>query len=94
MATAIKKCRVCGKTYEACRSANKIVGVFRWREVACSPECGAEYLRRVTESRNPNLSAQKSKKEKRKADPAKENMAQTTEHKTVIEPAETPTIEE
>lgn len=53
MASAVKKCRVCGKDYEACRSANRIAGVFRWQEVACSPECGAEYLRLITESRNP-----------------------------------------
>lgn len=53
MASAVKKCRVCGKEYEACRSANRIAGVFRWQEVACSPECGAEYLRLITESRNP-----------------------------------------
>jgi len=54
MATAVKTCRVCGKQYEACRTMmNRAAGVFRWQEVACSPECGAEYLRRVTEARNP-----------------------------------------
>lgn len=54
MATAVKTCRVCGKRYETCRTMmNKAAGVFRWQEVACSPECGAEYLRRVTEARNP-----------------------------------------
>jgi len=51
MPKAIMKCRVCGKDYEACRSAKSAAGVFRWQEVACSPECGAEYLRRVQESR-------------------------------------------
>lgn len=54
MATAVKTCRVCGKEYEACRTAmSRAAGVFRWQEVACSPECGAEYLRRVTEARSP-----------------------------------------
>lgn len=53
MAASIKKCRVCGKDYEACRSMNRSADVFRWQEVACSPECGAEYLRRIAESRNP-----------------------------------------
>lgn len=54
MATAVKKCRVCGKQYEDCRTMmNNTAGVFRWQEVACSPECGAEYLHRVTETRNP-----------------------------------------
>ena len=51
MGTAMKQCRVCGKEYEACRSANRIAGVFRWQEVACSEECGAEYLRQINESR-------------------------------------------
>lgn len=51
MASAIKKCRVCGKEYEACRSANRVAGVFRWQEVACSPECGSIYLKRINESR-------------------------------------------
>lgn len=51
MASTAKKCRVCGKEYEACRSANRTAGVFRWQEVACSPECGAIYLQRIEESR-------------------------------------------
>lgn len=51
MASATKKCRVCGKEYEACRSANRAAGVFRWQEVACSPECGAIYLLQINESR-------------------------------------------
>ncbi len=45
-------CRVCGRTYECCRSVSpNNDGVFRWQRVACSPECGAEYLRRISESR-------------------------------------------
>lgn len=50
MAKPIKTCRVCGKQYEACRTAN-INNVFRWQDVSCSPECGAEYLRRIELSR-------------------------------------------
>lgn len=69
MPTAVKTCRVCGKSYEACRTISKTAGVFRWQEVACSPECGAEYLRRVTEARNPAPSAPKSGKARRKAAP-------------------------
>lgn len=49
-----RKCRVCGKEYEACRTNRKEVGGFNWKEVACSPECGTEYLRRVQEARNPS----------------------------------------
>lgn len=52
MSSTMKKCRVCGKEYEACRSANRGDSVFRWREVACSPECGAIYLNQINESRN------------------------------------------
>lgn len=51
MASVKQVCRVCGKTYEACHTAKKNVGEFRWQEVACSPECGAEYLRRVMAAR-------------------------------------------
>lgn len=51
MATAMKQCRVCGKAYKACRTASMSDGVFRWQEVACSPECGSVYLRRVNEAR-------------------------------------------
>lgn len=51
MATAIKKCRVCGKPYEACHTIKHIAGVFRWQEVACSKECGSIYLAKIEESR-------------------------------------------
>lgn len=46
-----KICRVCGGTYEACRSIKTGSGVFNWREMCCSPECGQTYLQRVEESR-------------------------------------------
>ena len=49
--TPKKQCRVCGKDYEPCHSTKLQIGVFRWREVACSPECGAIYLQRIQESR-------------------------------------------
>lgn len=64
MAIARKICRVCGKEYEACRSAVANVGVFRWQDVACSPECGAIYLARINESRG-LASAQKKAKHKK-----------------------------
>ena len=66
MASAWKKCRVCGKEYEACRNLNRIAGVFRWQEVACSPECGAEYLRQIMESRGEAPVAEKARGKKRK----------------------------
>lgn len=42
---------MCGKPYEACHTARHIAGVFRWQEVACSPECGSIYLAKIEESR-------------------------------------------
>lgn len=50
MPKVMKVCRVCGDTYEACRTS-KVTNTFRWQDVACSPECGAEYLRKIKLSR-------------------------------------------
>ena len=51
MATAMMICRVCGKEYEACHTLKRVAGVFRWQEVACSPECGGTYLAQIEASR-------------------------------------------
>lgn len=51
MPKAIKICRVCGKEYEACHTNRSSNGVFRWQDVACSPECGAIYLAQIRASR-------------------------------------------
>ena len=51
MATAVKKCRVCGKEYKACRTLKRSAGIFRWQDVACSPGCGSVYLARIEASR-------------------------------------------
>ena len=51
MPQATRECRVCGKVYTACNTNRHFDGSFHWREVACSPECGQEYLKRVMESR-------------------------------------------
>lgn len=53
MATALLTCRVCGKKYKGCRTAEQADGVFRWQAVSCSPECGEVYLQRILESRKP-----------------------------------------
>lgn len=45
------KCRTCGKEYTPCCNTNSKPGVYRWREVACSPECGEIYLQKILESR-------------------------------------------
>lgn len=52
MATVIRNCRVCGKEYEVCANARRVDGVFRWQEVACSPDCGEEYLAAVLRGRS------------------------------------------
>lgn len=53
MATELLTCRVCGKKYKGCRTAEQASGVFRWQAVSCSPECGEIYLQRILESRKP-----------------------------------------
>lgn len=45
------KCKVCGTEYIACRTPN-LTGVFRWRDVACSVECGQVWLERIERSRS------------------------------------------
>lgn len=45
-------CKNCGKTYEACRTAPSDPGVYRWQDVACSPQCGAAYLAAVLKARH------------------------------------------
>ena len=51
METAMKKCKVCGCEYEYCHTERRIAGVFRWQDVACSPEHGSIYLAKIEASR-------------------------------------------
>ena len=51
MALATKKCKVCGREYEYCHTLKNLAGVFRWQDVACSPEHGSIYLSQIRESR-------------------------------------------
>lgn len=51
MATRSIPCRVCGKMFTPCNKTSGALGAFNYREIACSPECGAEYLRRVQAAR-------------------------------------------
>ncbi len=44
-------CNVCGKEYEPCRTVRNGNETFNWKAVACSPECGEEYFRRIIASR-------------------------------------------
>lgn len=49
MSKTYKFCKICGKEYEYCYTERK--GLYRWQEVACCPEHGAEYFRLVEEAR-------------------------------------------
>ena len=57
MATAMKKCKVCGCEYEYCHTARRVAGDFRWQDVACSPEHGSIYLARIEASRAGQIAA-------------------------------------
>lgn len=54
MASVMKRCRVCGKEYEACHTLKHTDGAFRWQEVACSPQCGSVYLAKIRKARLTN----------------------------------------
>lgn len=49
MPKVMKICKTCGKEYEACHTPNP--GIFRWRDVACSPECAQKYIYEVMVAR-------------------------------------------
>lgn len=59
MATATKKCKVCGIDYEYCHTNRRVAGVFRWQDVACCPEHGSIYLARIEASRSGSTSNNK-----------------------------------
>ena len=52
MAKRTIACRVCGKQFVPCNKSSASLGAFTYHSIACSPECGAEYLRRVQAARN------------------------------------------
>nr|DAG68623.1 MAG TPA: hypothetical protein [Caudoviricetes sp.] len=56
MAYKQKPCRVCGKLFTPCAYCEKDDTAFHWRAIACSIECGKEYLRRVLEARQKDVS--------------------------------------
>lgn len=41
---------MCGQVYEACHTPN-LTGAFRWQDVACCKEHGAQYLKEIMASR-------------------------------------------
>lgn len=56
MATATKKCKVCGREYAYCKT-NRESNVFRYQDVACCAEHGQIYLAQVIASRSSNIVA-------------------------------------
>lgn len=55
MARGMKVCRICGAEYEGCHTQRpNLNNEFRWQEVACCPEHGAEYLKQILASRGAN----------------------------------------
>ena len=52
MAQNTASCRVCGKAFIPCGKSSAEIGAFNYREVACSQECGQEYLKRVLAARS------------------------------------------
>lgn len=54
MANKVQKpCKICGKMFTPCADCENDKTMFRWKRVACSPECAKEYFRRIEESRQP-----------------------------------------
>lgn len=53
MATAKKKCKICGCEYDYCRTNRRDVSQNRWQDVACSPEHAALYFAKIAASRTP-----------------------------------------
>lgn len=53
-----KKCRICGKEYEACKPIYVSDNPYRWQDVACCEEHGMEYFARVAASRNVETKAE------------------------------------
>lgn len=51
MSKTRRKCEICGCEYTVCNTALNSRDRFAYEKVACSPECGAEYFRRVMAAR-------------------------------------------
>lgn len=44
MDRSLKTCRVCGKQYKPCRPRYAGDSIYRWQDVACCAEHGAQYF--------------------------------------------------
>ena len=47
-----KPCKICGKMFTPCADCENDKTMFRWKRVACSPECAKEYFAKVEASRS------------------------------------------
>ena len=56
MSMGTRKCKVCGCEYPYCKT-NRPVGVFRYQDVACSPEHASIYFAKIMESRSKSNTA-------------------------------------
>ncbi len=53
MANKVQKpCKICGKMFTPCADCENDKTMFRWKRVACSPECARKYFAKIEESRN------------------------------------------
>ena len=52
MASKVQKpCKICGKMFFPCADCENDKTMFRWKKVACSPECAKEYFAKIEISR-------------------------------------------
>ncbi len=52
MASKVQKpCRICGKMFMPCADCENDKTMFRWKRIACSPECAKEYFTKVEATR-------------------------------------------
>ena len=54
MPSMTRTCKICGKVYQCCRTERPDT-IFRWQDVACSPEHGAMYFAAIMKSRGEEL---------------------------------------
>lgn len=80
MAKGTRKCKICGKEYEYCRTETN--NKFRWQDVACCPEHATEYFELIAASREKSEPAKKSKKKKATREVAKKEVVVTEQKDT------------
>lgn len=54
----LRTCPICGKQFNPCCTSIKQTGVFNWREVVCSFQCGKEYLQKIEKEQSPTSSVE------------------------------------